>query len=146
MARPGRLVNCSLVFLLVIRCTRAPGQIDGRARARPEPLSHDSSAPGIITASRHRPSYVPYRSPDTGYLQRRAARARVRERDDLYESRSTAYHPGALLRSTPTFSRNHAVRNRASHTANSRRTLYRTTTRLRNRSRAISPRALYCKY
>lgn len=49
MARPGRLVNCSLVFLLVIRCTRAPGQT-GQQRSL-EPGSHDSSAPGIITAS-----------------------------------------------------------------------------------------------
>lgn len=32
MARPGRLVNCSLVFLLVIRCTRAPGQRDRSGR------------------------------------------------------------------------------------------------------------------
>lgn len=33
MARPGRLVNCSLVFLLVIRCTRAPGQAGFRTES-----------------------------------------------------------------------------------------------------------------
>ena len=34
MARPARLVNCSLVFLLVIRCIRAPGQRPTRLRAQ----------------------------------------------------------------------------------------------------------------
>lgn len=54
MALPARLVNCSLVFLLVIRCTRAPGQT-GPGSSEPcqphRPGSHDSFAPEIITAS-----------------------------------------------------------------------------------------------
>lgn len=55
MARLVRLVNCSLVFLLVIRCIRAPGQRPARLkpseRASVARLARLLSAPGIITAS-----------------------------------------------------------------------------------------------
>lgn len=57
MARPVRLVNCSLVFLLVIRCIRAPGQrptrlggqrASERGQARMAPLcSRDNCHIGI---------------------------------------------------------------------------------------------------
>lgn len=72
MARPGRLVNCSLVFLLVIRCTRAPGQEAGfrasvESRAEPgqarttSPCSRDNYRIGIAAVI-----YVPYQNRSSG--------------------------------------------------------------------------------
>lgn len=72
MARPGRLVNCSLVFLLVIRCTRAPGQKAGfRASVEPRtesgqarttsPCSRDNCRIGIAAVI-----YVPYQNRYSG--------------------------------------------------------------------------------
>lgn len=112
MARPGRLVNCSLVFLLVIRCTRAPGQAGSRAsQAR---LARLLRAPGIITASASAVVYVPYQnrsSPARGYLQRTLRVALVCVRVLwAFRERAPSLPPGwyrrSAVRSTRTFSRN----------------------------------------
>lgn len=124
MARPGRLVNCSLVFLLVIRCTRAPGQAGSRAsQARLARLLH---APGIITASASAVVYVPYQnrsSPARSYLQRTLRVALVCVRV-LFRERAPSLPSvdivGSAVRSTRTFSRNTQPGN-AVNTARNRR-------------------------
>lgn len=128
MARSVRLVNCSLVFLLVIRCIRAPGQRPTglelsereRGQARTAPLcSRDNYRIGRHTflTRADPPATATCDAPASRCIApaalraarvRTRARARVREREraERFYERPVVTSRGTTKRSARTFSRN----------------------------------------